>query len=243
MATDPPYLVDYDGGNHPQSYNTKGQKRPEGKTTKHWDAYTDPGEAVAFYRDFIVAALAGALSDCPVVYQWFGMMRYGIVEQAWRATGLLPHQVVIWHKSRPVLARCDFMWDYEPCMYGWVQGQRPETSRRPPSNATAVWDIAQRKEAEGEGRVEHPTQKPVETVRRPIDWHTAPGDLIYEPFCGSGTAIIAAEITGRRLLRSQDQPSLRRRRHSPLVGVHWRRQATLEDDGRTFAGVAAERGR
>ena len=35
-------------------------------------------------------------------------------------------------------------------------------------------------------------------MRRPIGWHTKPGELIYEPFSGSGTAIIAAEQTGRR---------------------------------------------
>jgi DNA modification methylase len=198
MPTDPPYLVDYDGGNHPQSYTTKGQKREEGTSTKHWDAYTDHEHAVGFYHDFLAAALAHALTDRPLIYQWFGMMRMDVVLEAWRATGLLPHQVIIWHKSRPVLARCDFMWDYEPCMYGWIQGQRPEPERRPPANARAVWDIDQREGIEdGAGR-NHPTMKPVEVIRRPLEWHTKPGELIYEPFSGSGTAIIAAEMTGRR---------------------------------------------
>jgi DNA modification methylase len=198
MPTDPPYLVDYDGGNHPQSYNTKGQKREEGTSTKHWDAYTDHEHAVGFYRDFIGVAIAHALTDRPFVYQWFGMMRVDVVLEAWKANGLLPHQVIIWHKSRPVLARCDFMWDYEPCMYGWIQGQRPEPEVRPPANARAVWDVDQREGIEdGAGR-NHPTMKPVEVIRRPLEWHTQPGELIYEPFSGSGTAIIAAEMTGRR---------------------------------------------
>lgn len=198
MPTDPPYLVDYDGGNHPQSYQNNGEKRARGKSTKHWDSYTDHESAVGFYHDFLSCAIACALSDRPIVYQWFGMMRMDVVLEAWRATGLLAHQVIIWHKSRPVLARCDFMWDYEPCMYGWVKGQRPEPEVRPPANARAVWDVDQREGIEeGAGR-NHPTMKPVEVIRRPIEWHTKPGELIYEPFSGSGTAIIAAEMTGRR---------------------------------------------
>jgi len=43
----------------------------------------------------------------------------------------------------------------------------------------------------------HPTQKPVELIRRPIQYHTTRGEVIYEPFSGSGTALIAAEMTAR----------------------------------------------
>ena len=47
------------------------------------------------------------------------MMRAPLVYEAWLKAGLLTHQVVIWAKSRKVLGRCDFMWDYEPALYGW----------------------------------------------------------------------------------------------------------------------------
>lgn len=197
MATDPPYLVDYDGGNHPQTWAKGSRLVASEDKTKHWDAYTDPASSAAFYRDFLAAALSEALGERPIIYQWFGMMRVDIVLEAWRANGLLPHQIIIWHKSRPVLARCDFMWDYEPCMYGWVQGKRPESERRPPANACCVWDIDQREGVEDDLGSVHPTIKPVEIVRRPIDWHTRRGELLYEPFSGSGTAIIAAEQAGR----------------------------------------------
>ena len=66
MATDPPYLVDYDGGNHPQTW---GKRRPgrsaRDQKTKHWDAYTDHDSAVAFYADFLRGALAEALGERP----------------------------------------------------------------------------------------------------------------------------------------------------------------------------------
>ncbi len=81
-------------------------------------------------------------------------------------------------------------------MVGWIKGSRPRT--HPPNDARAVWDVEQREGTEAGAGHDHPTMKPVELLRRPIDWHTPPGKLIYEPFCGSGTAIIAAEMTGRR---------------------------------------------
>jgi hypothetical protein len=48
-----------------------------------------------------------------------------------------------------------------------------------------------------EQKTEHPTQKPVDCHRRPIVNNSSPGQAVYEPFSGSGTTIIAAEMTGR----------------------------------------------
>ena len=43
----------------------------------------------------------------------------------------------------------------------------------------------------------HSTQKPVECMKRPIENNSSPGQAVYDPFVGSGTTIIAAEMTGR----------------------------------------------
>ena len=49
-----------------------------------------------------------------------------------------------------------------------------------------------------DGKTNHGTQKPVECMRRPILNSSLPSAIIYEPFSGSGTTIIAAEMTGRK---------------------------------------------
>jgi DNA modification methylase len=197
MATDPPYLVGYTGGNHPPTW-ANGGKQPGAAPdagTKHWDSYVDQASAVQFYEDFLTAARTTALAKAPAIYMFFGMMRAPLVFAAWGKAGYLLHQVLVWHKSRIVLSRCDYCWNYEPIAYGWVKGARPRAERRPPADATAVWEISS---AILDGPQEHPTVKPVELLRRPIEYHTKVGELIYEPFCGSGTAIIAAQLTGRR---------------------------------------------
>lgn len=187
MATDPPYLVGYQGGNHRQSSHNKTEVKD-----KHWDDYREHEGSVDFYIKFLQAAINQALTDEPAVYQWHAFYRQNIVMKAWEHTGLLHHQQIIWVKSRAVLTRSCFMWQHEPCIYGWIQGHRPHLL--PPNNETTVWNVDQKGESDGI----HPTQKPVALFERPIGWHTRPDDTIYEPFASSGTAIIAAHNTGRR---------------------------------------------
>jgi DNA modification methylase len=195
MATDPPYLVDYTGGNHPPSrYN-----RPETRD-KHWDEYRDPESSVDFFLRFLQLGMEHLASNAPV-YQWHATRRQALVEAAWQRAGLLVHQTIIWVKTRGVLTRSHYMWQHEPCFYGWSEGKQPR--RKPPPNDTTVWHVSQQGEQDGI----HPTQKPVELFRRPIQYHTRPGEVCYEPFLGSGTQLIAAEQLGRRCFAMELEPA------------------------------------
>lgn len=188
MATDPPYLVDYDAGNHPQSFSSKGRKT----ANKNWDAYKDPASGVAFFSKFLEAALAHALLPNCAIYQWHASKRVDLVMLAWAENKLLDHQMIVWFKNRPVLTRSHFMWQCEPCLYGWKEGFPPKL--KPPANKPNVWEITTKGQEDGI----HPTQKPTEIFEWPISWHTKPGQLVYEPFTGSGSQIIAAAKLGRR---------------------------------------------
>jgi DNA modification methylase len=195
MATDPPYLVDYDAKGHPEA---KG-KRSETKD-KRWDAYIDPETGAQFYKDFIRVAIEHALIKNPAIYQWHADKRRKLVDEGWAANGLLMHQTIVWVKSRPILTRGDFMWQHEPAFYGWIEGKRP--SQLPPvsGEATTVWNIA------GEQEGIHPTQKPVEIFGRPVQYHTLPGQICFEPFSGSGSHIIACEVAKRRCFAIDQAP-------------------------------------
>ena len=204
MATDPPYLVDYAGGQHPSSEANGGivDGVRVGHEEKHWDTYIDHEHSVEFYVEFLRCALDHALTEHAAIYQWFGIMRTEVIWQSWREVGLLPHQVLIWKKTRSVLTYSHFMWNFEPMIYGWRQGHMPKL--KPPADAKAVWEIGSAIEDGASGI--HPTQKPVETIRRPISYHTRSGGLLYEPFSGSGTALIAAEEMGRTCYAMEQAP-------------------------------------
>ena len=191
---------------------------------------------MAFYAAFLGLASEGALTQSAAVYQWFGAMRADVVLEAWREVGLLAHQQLIWVKSRPVLARSHYMWDYEPCLYGWQKGHMPAS--KPPANARAVWPIDSRIEDGATGV--HPTQKPIETVRRPIAYHTHPGEVLYEPFSGSGTALIACEESGRLCCALEISPAF-----CDVAVVRWQnftgKEASHESEGGSFAELGASR--
>jgi DNA modification methylase len=86
----------------------------------------------------------------------------------------------------------------------------------------------------------HGTQKPVECMKRPIENNSSPGQAVYEPFSGSGTTIIASEMTGRSchaIEIATQYVDVAVKRWQEFTG----KQAALDGDGRTFAEVAAHR--
>jgi DNA modification methylase len=110
-------------------------------------------------------------------------------------------------------------------VHGWT-GDRSQTT---------LWEIEHAKSDSG-----HSTQKPVECMRRPIQNNNKPGEYIYEPFCGSGTLIIAAEMMTRYALAIELAPE-----YVDVAVERWqafaKAEATLEGDGRTFAEIAKAR--
>jgi DNA modification methylase len=227
VATDPPYLVDYTG------------ERPNDSGKDWTDSYReiDIQDADGFFRAVFTNVLE-VLGHKAAIYCWHAHKRCGDIQRIWRDLGILDHQQIVWVKPTPVFGRVYWHFQHEPCVMGWKQGDKPEHDGV--HEHTSVWTV----DWDGKARVvgnEHPTEKPVELFVRPIKKHTKPGDLVFEPFSGSGSQLIAAERTGRRCRAIEISP--------PFVDVGIRRwqkatglQATLDGDGRTFAEIAAERG-
>lgn len=197
MATDPPYLVNYDGSNHPGHAPDWSKDRE-----KLWDAYKDQAASVDFYRAFLATAMENAIEEDAAIYQWHADLRRQLVIAAWDENGLLAHQTIIWAKNNPVLTRSHFMWQHEPALYGWKKGKQPKKHRRPPASASTVWPV----DRDSRHNDLHPTAKPVELFKRPIGWHTRDGEVCYEPFGGSGSQLIAAYVLGRRCFAMEISP-------------------------------------
>jgi DNA modification methylase len=89
-----------------------------------------------------------------------------------------------------------------------------------------------------EVKTEHPTQKPVECMKRPIENNSSPGQAVYEPFCGSGTTIIAAEMTGRACHAIEISPA-----YVDVAITRWQNftgQTATRPDGTPFEIAHAE---
>lgn len=77
-----------------------------------------------------------------------------------------------------------------------------------------VWDIPFLNPKAKE-RTGYPTQKPVLLLERIIEIATDPGDLVLDPFCGSGTTLVAANLLGRNAMGidvSEEAVNLSRKR-------------------------------
>ena len=198
-ATDPPYLVSYDAQNHPSKDFSDGKNKDwKGRyADKQKDEPLGP-----FYEAFLKQALAVCDKDAGI-YVWHASQRQVEVEKAMRNCGILVHQQIIWVKNKPVLTHSFYMWQHEPCFFGWKQGNKPK--RNSGNFPTTVWEVDGPVLPGVESR--HPTEKPLRLFTTPILLHTKPGDLCYEPFSGSGTHLTAAETTGRRCFAMEIEPA------------------------------------
>ncbi|PHP64732.1 DNA methylase [Zhengella mangrovi] len=173
MVTDPPYGVDYD----PAWRETlaEGSKLARGKVLN--DDRADWREAWALFPG-------------DVAYVWHGALHASLVAASLEASGFAIRSQIIWDKTRLVIGRGDYHWAHEPAWYAVREGKTGHWSGD--RKQSTVWAIEHRRSESGHG-----TQKPVECMKRPIENNSSQGQAIYEPFSGSGTTIIAAEMTGR----------------------------------------------
>ena len=189
MVTDPPYGVEYDAdwrNSALRSDGTPSDGRAVGKVLN--DDRADWREAWALFPG-------------DVAYVWHADIFSMTVADSLIACGFKARALIVWAKSNFAIGRGHYHHKHEPCWYmvrkggtGHWTGDRSQTT---------LWDIDKPMKSE----TGHSTQKPVECMRKPIENNSLPGDLIYEPFSGSGTTFIAAEETSRVCLGMELSPA------------------------------------
>jgi DNA modification methylase len=136
-------------------------------------------------------------------------------------------QTLVWVKDSFVFGRSDYHYRHEAILYGW----KPGAAHYFVDDRTqdTIWEIPRPKK-----NPDHPTMKPVELVQRAILNSSKPGDLIIEPFGGSGTTLLAAETTQRVAAVIELDP-----RYCDVIVKRWQdftgRTATYADTGQPVA--------
>jgi len=232
MVTDPPYGVEYDPSWREKA-GVGGTGTAKGKVLN--DDRADWSEAWALFPG-------------NVAYVWHGALHCPVVAQSLERCGFKVRAQIIWVKTRAALSRGHYHWHHEPALYaqkpdtddGWRFGDDHEvaayTVREGAANAkwrggrkqTTVWFIDHMKNDTGHG-----TQKPVMCMQRPIENNSAKGDFVYDPFLGSGSTLIAAQMTGRKCIGSELNPA-----YMDVIIRRWQnftgQKAILEATGQTF---------
>jgi DNA modification methylase len=221
MVTDPPYGVSYDADWRNRADRANGKPygaRAIGKVTN--DDRADWREAWALFPG-------------DVAYVWHAGTKADIVAESLDASGFEIRSQIVWAKSRFVISRGHYHPQHE-CL--WYAVRKGATGHwHGDRSQSTLWQIEHLKSETG-----HSTQKPVECMRRPIINNSAPGQPVYDPFLGSGTTMIAAEMEGRACLGLEIAPQ-----YVDVIVQRWQKftgkQATLDGDGRSFEEIGTSR--
>jgi len=162
-----------------------------------------------------------------VGYVWYASKHTLEVLGGLLAIGFELVQQVIWDKGLFAMSRQWYHWAHEPCVVVRRPGAKvPFYGER---NQATIWRAPSPKmimAGSTEERQDHPAQKPVVLFETPIANHLRAGEAVYDPFCGSGTALIAAERLGRRCYAMEIDP-----KYAQVTIERWR----------TFSGQSARR--
>ncbi|MGO9229870.1 MAG: DNA-methyltransferase, partial [Bryobacteraceae bacterium] len=240
LVTDPPYGIELDSEWRDRAgLNGCGPAEPSylKKRTKGHQETSISGDTRADWSDAF--ALVPSLQ---VGYVWHASKFTREVLDGLLRIGFEHHQQIIWDKQRTVLTRTHYWFQHEPCWY--VRKKNAAWYGEPGENST-IWASPSPKFIMGgsdEAKFDHPTQKPIVLMRRPILNHTKHGELVYDPFLGSGTTLAAAELTERVCCGLELDP-----KYADVVVQRWQqlsgKEATLEGDGRTFDAIVRDRAR
>ncbi len=180
LLTDPPYGIGY-----------------EGKTSARLRLSNDDEDGAAELLADAFAAVDPAMRTGAAIYLFHPAGRNALTFLSALADRWSLRQMLVWHKDSMVLSHADYHYEHELIAYankptegrwgrgaaGWYGGNAE----------TSVFDVPRPKASR-----EHPTAKPVALMSRLVNNSSAFGDVVLDPFLGSGSTMIACEETGRR---------------------------------------------
>ena len=187
MITDPPYGVQYDA-----NWRNKA-KRADGTPIGASAIGKVENDQRADWTDSWKLFLGD------VAYIWHAGLFAPIVAKGLNDSGFELRAQIIWAKNNFAIGRGDYHWKHEPCWYAVRKGKTANTTGD--RTQTTLWEINKPQKSD----TGHSTQKPIECMARPIKNHNF--DLIYDPFLGSGTTLIAAEQLGRKCYGMEISPN------------------------------------
>jgi DNA modification methylase len=198
LFTDPPYNVDYYGGNRPQP----DKARP--KQSRQWKKIYSDNINQDEYTKWLGIVLKNAarfLATGAPVYIWNGHRQFGPMHQLLGAIGIKVSCVITWAKESFAIGYGDYNQQTEFCLYGWLEDNGSHRWYGP-TNESTLWQIHRDPTKE----YQHPTQKPLELAERAMRNSSMRGQVVLDTFLGSGTTLIAAERLSRKCFGIEIDP-------------------------------------
>jgi len=187
VFTDPPWNVAIGKDSNPRHRQREGLQNDD----------MDDAQYSLFVEAFISSIRSNCIGD---VYCKIAMEYLDVISAIFRNKQYHWSATIIWVKDMFVLGRSKYQRRYEPIWYGWRTDSK--SSFCDARNLDDVWEIARPRVSE-----EHPTMMPVELPLRAISNSSEPGDIVFEPFSGSGTTLVACENLKRHCRAMEISPA------------------------------------
>ncbi|MFA5118800.1 MAG: DNA modification methylase [Candidatus Omnitrophota bacterium] len=197
IHTDPPYNVNYYGGNRPVP-----NVRP--KESRNWERiYSDNlnQEEYEIWLKKIFSNVDSFLETGASFYIWNGHKQFGQMHVMLEGLGYHIACVITWAKPNFAISYADYNQQTEFCLYGWKKDNGAHAWYGP-TNASTLWEIKRDSTKE----YIHPTQKPTALAQRAMKNSSKRGDIVLDLFLGSGSTLIAAEGLERRCFGLEIDP-------------------------------------
>jgi len=190
LNTDPPYGVDYAGKNRFLNDTEGSGKGNRIQTPIENDSIQD-------YRTFFTSFLGIIpFAEYNTAYVFMQGPHLHDLRMGMQDAGLTWSDYLVWMKNRMVLGRKDYRQAHEFIVYGWRGKHKPMKDKR---STILQYSSAQVNDM-------HPTQKPIDLIVSLIRDGSQEGAVVYDPFLGSGTTLIACEQTERTCYGMEIEP-------------------------------------
>lgn len=208
IATDPPYGVAY-------VENKAGFKRKDGDSQISVDRIIEndqlqtPKEYTEFSRKWLERVVP-FMADYNAAYIFNAELMYCSLREGMEQAGFYYSQMLIWIKNSVVVGRKDYLPQHELIAYGWYGRHKFERSKGKTVIAEAFPDEDRVPSLVYEDKRSssklHPTMKPVGLMRKLILNSSKIGEVVYDPFGGSGSTLMACEHTKRKCYMVEVDP-------------------------------------
>ncbi|NQT01461.1 MAG: DNA modification methylase [Planctomycetes bacterium] len=197
---DPPYSVNYDRRNRPTSKHQKKKiNTNEARSMKIKNDDLTPKRYANWFRK-VRDALVEVLNKGAAFYIWNSHKNFGLMYDLLTENNFKVATVITWAKETFSPNFADYNNQTEFCLYGWKGGAKHNWYG--PKNESTLWNIRR----DRTDLYRHPTQKALELAERAIRNSSKKGDIVFDPFLGSGTTLIAAAMLGRRCFGIEIEP-------------------------------------
>jgi DNA modification methylase len=198
IFTDPPYNVNYYGGNRP----TPKKARP--KNSRNWRRIYSDNLTQEEYEGWLKTILGNLnfhLAEGAPIYIWNGHRQFGPMYQMLAELDFHISCVITWEKPNFSLGYGDYNQQTEFCLYAW-KSDNGAHNWYGPTNESTLWKV----DRDPTNSYNHPTQKPVALAARALKNSSKRGDVVVDVFLGSGTTLIASEELERRCFGIEIDP-------------------------------------